>query len=397
MTGCDNIKNKGFEEFSQQFLNIKNNPNNTVEDIIYKRNLKILRVAAGLALLADIFWLIVNISKPADAKIYENLVLTIGYIHIGFSAYITLLAFLVKKDYSRPFVKCSIYLYYVFIIFHVAVYANNLCMRALEVGASTEFMGITLSTFYLFILAFAPIHNKRASIVLCILISIGCVVPAFSIYKEAYSLTDQIILRVFIISAYILLRGLNERIAIQDIESSKLTSNLLITTYTDHLTGVLNRRAMDEYWNKLVESPEIENVGVLIFDIDFFKKYNDTYSHLKGDEALQNVSSKVCEVLGNTDNFLFRYGGEEFISLIPNTTVEDLKTIAVSIVDAVYKANFPRNDSVYDRLTVTVGGEISTALEQNTETYIKEADKQLYIGKDGGKNCYVYNGVIYRP
>ena len=194
-----------------------------------------------------------------------------------------------------------------------------------------------------------------------------------------------------------MLRGLNERIAVQDIESSKLTSDLLITTYTDHLTGIMNRRAMDEYWNKLVESPEIENVGVLIFDIDFFKKYNDTYSHLKGDEALQNVSSKVCEVLGNTDNFLFRYGGEEFISLIPNTTVEDLKTIAVSIVDAVYKANFPRNDSVYDRLTVTVGGEISTALEQNTETYIKEADKQLYIGKNGGKNCYVYNGVIYRP
>lgn len=397
VTGCDNIKNKGFEEFSQQFLNIKTNSNKTVEDIVYKRNLKILRVAAGLALLADIFWLIVNISKPAGAKLYENLVLIVGYLHIGFSAYITLLAFLVKKDYARPFVKCSIYLYYVFIIFHVAVYANNLCMRALEVGASTEFMGITLSTFYLFILAFAPIHNKRASIVLCILISIGCVVPAFSIYKAAYSLTDQVILRVFIISAYILLRGLNERIAVQDIESSKLTSDLLITTYTDHLTGIMNRRAMDEYWNKLVESPEIENVGVLIFDIDFFKKYNDTYSHLKGDEALQNVSSKVCEVLGNTDNFLFRYGGEEFISLIPNTTVEDLKTIAVSIVDAVYKANFPRNDSVYDRLTVTVGGEISTALEQNTETYIKEADKQLYIGKDGGKNCYVYNGVIYRP
>ena len=97
MTGCDNIKNKGFEEFSQQFLNIKTNSNKTVEDIVYKRNLKILRVAAGLALLADIFWLIVNIAKPAGAKLYENLVLIVGYLHIGFSAYITLLAFLVKK------------------------------------------------------------------------------------------------------------------------------------------------------------------------------------------------------------------------------------------------------------------------------------------------------------
>lgn len=176
--------------------------------------------------------------------------------------------------------------------------------------------------------------------------------------------------------------------------------NILIDTVNNHtlkleqlvikdgLTGVYNRRFFDnnlnKIWNEKMRSKE--NLSLIMIDIDYFKKYNDTYGHQKGDICLQKTSKQIKAQLKRASDLLCRYGGEEFMIIINGDENEALK-VAKKIKDAVYKLNIEHNKSSYKKVTISLGiASVIPTKKQTAATLIKQADEAMYKSKEAGRN-----------
>ena len=170
-----------------------------------------------------------------------------------------------------------------------------------------------------------------------------------------------------------------------------------LLAYNYVMTETLNKKAMETYGTFIADKTAPERVSVIIFDVDDFKSYNDNYSHMKGDEALRRVAGSVVGVLAAADRYLFRFGGEEFVVILPDIGEEEARRIAGALLDAVRAAAVPRED-LPDRhiVTASFGVACGTGRELKDFSLIAKADRQLYICKNNGKNCVAASGVIYR-
>jgi len=153
--------------------------------------------------------------------------------------------------------------------------------------------------------------------------------------------------------------------------------------FYDNLTGVYNR-------NKLNELNEINRTfccdstfSCMIFDIDHFKKVNDTYGHLVGDEILQTIAQAINKKIRPTD-FLIRWGGEEFVLILADTSLDDAKIIAEDIRKLVENLHH----DVAGKVTISIGLTEYRAGD-TIETIIKRCDEALYIAKTNGRNQVV--------
>ncbi|GLQ30884.1 sensor domain-containing diguanylate cyclase [Litoribrevibacter albus] len=184
----------------------------------------------------------------------------------------------------------------------------------------------------------------------------------------------------------------------RDITEKKATENILAEirkdlekmSYEDGLTSVANRRMFDKAlrneWGRLLrtQSP----LSIIMFDIDYFKHYNDTYGHQEGDKCLKKVAEILKNEIKRSSDLIARYGGEEFILLLPGTNEEDAKSLALKCCTAVRKANIPHDSSEISN-TVTVSGGVGSLIPIQTskpEAIIKMADNMLYIAKKNGRN-----------
>ncbi|MDX1583049.1 MAG: GGDEF domain-containing protein, partial [Thermoanaerobaculia bacterium] len=122
--------------------------------------------------------------------------------------------------------------------------------------------------------------------------------------------------------------------------------------------------------------------GVLVLDLDHFKKYNDTWGHLAGNEALQMTASAIKSVIRSVD-FPARYGGEEFVVLIPRCNPEGLAHTAERIRTAVESLP-PIADR--RRLTISIGGALYPHDGRTADELFAAADRRLYGAKEGGRN-----------
>lgn len=171
---------------------------------------------------------------------------------------------------------------------------------------------------------------------------------------------------------------------------------LYIEAFVDPLTELLNRRGgnavLAEEMQKI--SPESE-VGIIMFDIDYFKKYNDTFGHDAGDGCLRMVGQTIRETLHNRTKLLIRHGGEEFAAIIFNTDKNELKQWAEKLRAAVYakKLEAPVKD-VSDYVTVSIGTSIKRIMCKNMryEELLIEADEALYQAKRAGRNQVAFIG-----
>lgn len=153
----------------------------------------------------------------------------------------------------------------------------------------------------------------------------------------------------------------------------------------DTLTGVLNRSEIFERLNmEIIKSTRLKiPFGIILFDIDFFKKINDTYGHQCGDYVLHKVAMVIKDSIRLYDH-LGRYGGEEFLLGCPETDRKQLCNIANRIRESVSKYKFTYNDII---LNITISGGISDIMESNSlEGLIELADKRLYESKLNGRN-----------
>jgi diguanylate cyclase (GGDEF)-like protein len=159
--------------------------------------------------------------------------------------------------------------------------------------------------------------------------------------------------------------------------------------YTDSLTGLFNRRHFMEL--SQVEMDRAMRADavcfVMMLDLDFFKKVNDTYGHLAGDEVLKNTAGVIKNTLRNRD-LLCRYGGEEFVILISETEKENVLHLAERIREAVIES-----PSVYNciKIPCTVSIGVTASFRDCTvEALIDNADKGLYKAKEQGRNRVIF-------
>ncbi|MDR2905398.1 MAG: diguanylate cyclase [Helicobacteraceae bacterium] len=159
----------------------------------------------------------------------------------------------------------------------------------------------------------------------------------------------------------------------------------------DILTGIYNRRYMEATLNNFIKTMQRSggtNLSVLMMDVDFFKKYNDTYGHAEGDNCLRAVAKAIESSLQRDDDFVARYGGEEFAVVLPNTDKNGARIIAERALENVRKRNIPHEkNEAASCVTLSIGvatGDVK--IMQNAMDYIKLADKALYISKENGRN-----------
>ena len=155
---------------------------------------------------------------------------------------------------------------------------------------------------------------------------------------------------------------------------------------SDALTRLMNRRAWDEAATMEHErsSRHSRVYSILMIDVDYFKKFNDTRGHQAGDQCLQHVAQCLREACRATD-FIGRYGGEEFVVLVPETGIDGAQVLGNRIRETVWSCNLPHPASeVADRVTVSIGA--ATAPANRWEEVVQRADQALYQAKAHGRN-----------
>lgn len=171
----------------------------------------------------------------------------------------------------------------------------------------------------------------------------------------------------------------------------KKTRDLLENLSTlDGLTNIPNRRRFDEIfaheWNRAVRNKA--PLSLLFIDIDHFKNYNDCYGHLAGDDCLKAVARVLQSSLGRAADFLARFGGEEFIILLPDTRENGCRYLAEAIRSAVEKLDIEHKASpVADHITVSIGAvTCADVTDCDRDRLLEHADRLLYQAKHEGRN-----------
>ncbi len=154
---------------------------------------------------------------------------------------------------------------------------------------------------------------------------------------------------------------------------------------TDQLTGAYNRHKItDIFTHECKVAVRYKTpLSSMMMDIDYFKRINDTYGHLTGDQVLSTFVNVVRGCVRETD-YLSRVGGEEFTLLMPNTTLEDATECAEKVREAVEKHKF----ETVGQVTVSIGVSLWSEAD-DINSFSARSDSALYKAKDGGRNCVV--------
>jgi two-component system chemotaxis family response regulator WspR len=165
---------------------------------------------------------------------------------------------------------------------------------------------------------------------------------------------------------------------------------LLRLTNTDGLTGIANRRYFDEYlhaeWRRARR--EKTELSMLLIDVDYFKRYNDTYGHVAGDEVLRRIATTIQAACRRPGDLAARFGGEEFAMILPKTSPESLELLGETVRLAVEELAIEHSaSSTGNRVTISGGGATLIPGDGDIPARLIElADGRLYRAKHHGRN-----------
>jgi len=168
---------------------------------------------------------------------------------------------------------------------------------------------------------------------------------------------------------------------------NRMADELKARARTDELTGLPNFRAFREQIDAEIERAARYEApfGVLVLDLDRFKKYNDTYGHLAGNDALRRVSRVLRETVRAVD-FAARYGGEEFAVIVPQIDIPALTAIAERVREGVEALPAPPDGA---QLTISIGAALYPLDGKTVDALFVVADERLYLAKKRGRNVVV--------
>ncbi|MCL2669788.1 MAG: diguanylate cyclase [Syntrophaceae bacterium] len=160
----------------------------------------------------------------------------------------------------------------------------------------------------------------------------------------------------------------------------------------DPLTKISNRRGFENRLNTEWSRAFREQIpiSILLLDIDEFKNYNDTYGHQQGDVALKTFAETSAKMVLRSIDFAARWGGEEFVLLLPGTGVDGAADVAERVRKSVETSVIPTEDGAETRITVSIGvNSVIPSTGISTADFINKADQALYRAKESGRNRFV--------
>jgi diguanylate cyclase (GGDEF)-like protein len=171
-------------------------------------------------------------------------------------------------------------------------------------------------------------------------------------------------------------------------ELQRTNDRLAALSVTDPMLGIGNRRAMDQALDQAFSQMRRYSrpYSIALMDIDHFKSFNDHYGHQIGDEALMAVAASVKEHIRNTDS-IFRYGGEEFLILLPETSLKGALVAADHVREVVEKLRIVHEKSPKDVVTTSLGVSTVSIGDIDQNKAISRADEALYVAKEKGRNA----------
>jgi diguanylate cyclase (GGDEF)-like protein/PAS domain S-box-containing protein len=169
-----------------------------------------------------------------------------------------------------------------------------------------------------------------------------------------------------------------------------LQKELEVLSFKDGLTNIANRRRFDSSFELEWERAQTERqpLSVLLFDVDFFKQYNDLYGHTQGDKCLVDIAQTLSLALDGPRDLVARYGGEEFVVLLPEADAEVARKVAQRCQRLLEKKSIVHALSPHGRrVTVSIGaGTVAPGKQADRASFIKAVDQQLYAAKKNGRD-----------
>jgi diguanylate cyclase (GGDEF)-like protein len=305
----------------------------------------------------------------------------------------TLLRFDARTEWLDATCAGAIILGYIGWLLPTAASANQESVSYYMVFGTIFMMSANL--FFTFRFRFSVVTS---TIILLILYAVNYFIPSTVTYKLVFG---AFYVSCFVFTSYINWKLNRERYNVflnalearnQHREATERGKALLRLSRTDPLTGLENRRAIDErlreLWNGWQQMGR--NFAALLIDVDFFKRYNDCYGHQEGDRCLTVVAEALSRMIDGRDASIGRYGGEEFIVLASVDTCQQVADLAEDIrqtVEALALTHEQRRDGV-QVVTVSIGMALTRhQTGAKIEKIIHEADRALYLAKASGRNC----------
>lgn len=177
------------------------------------------------------------------------------------------------------------------------------------------------------------------------------------------------------------------RLAVLHADEALAAQHLRRSAELDALTGTFNRRTIDQWLARgFTEAHRDQHpLSLLFVDIDHFKAINDRFGHACGDHCLRQVAATLRDALGEAD-MLGRYGGEEFVAILPGRAGADARAVGEQLRTAVEHVEIEWEGKIH-RLTVSIGVATRLPQESTPAAAVERADKALYAAKRGGRNC----------
>ena len=275
-----------------------------------------------------------------------------------------------------------------FLVFAIPLLSPIGGFLVLSENPSTIVMGFFVFLFLITIIAISYQLNKSMTSSLGLQVEKEDLLAALEVEKQQVIDTNKILEKDIQEKIQIEAKLLYEKKSAEDI-----SEELRALSTQDGLTGINNRRRFNEaLYNEWYRAVRLSTpLALIICDIDKFKEYNDTYGHLAGDKCLTRIAHLIEDSARRAGDMAARFGGEEFVIILPDTESSNAQDIAEQLRGAILDLEIPHEtSSVANIITVSFG--VYTTLPEKDlppETMIEFADKALYQAKDQGRNKVV--------
>lgn len=271
----------------------------------------------------------------------------------------------------------------VFMLLLVAIVSGALPIMAHDLRSYAIYAVIALTPLIYFNLVSPDMHLKLLAVLaisyIVMLVILGYMFNRFMIESLIYRYRSK---------------SLTERLQVANMRLSSANEELQRISTIDELTGTFNRRyfnqRFEEVWGDHMR--EKTTLSALMIDVDYFKIYNDNYGHLRGDNCLQKIAHEIIQVIRRPRDFAARFGGEEFIVLLPKTDSAGAKEIAVRIHQQIERLAIPhKRPDKFGRVTVSIGGSsIVPTRDVTDDAFLQKVDQALYQAKARGRNTSIF-------
>lgn len=271
----------------------------------------------------------------------------------------------------------------VFMVIMLGIVSGSHPVMALDLRSYAFYVIIVLLPLVYVNLAASDVHLK----LLAVLAIVYAVMLMLTGYMFSRIMVDSLIYRYRS-------KGLAERLQVANMRLSTANEELQRISTVDELTGTFNRRyfnqRFEEVWNDHLR--EKTTLSALMIDVDYFKIYNDNFGHLRGDNCLQKIAHEIIHVIRRPRDFAARFGGEEFIVLLPKTDSAGAREIAVRIHQQIERLAIPhKRPDKFGRVTISIGGSSVVPTRDITDDdFLQRVDQALYQAKAKGRNTSVF-------